>query len=168
MQDPTLIGACVECLVFHHALLHTCYFSLQSVQTVLQKHSDWLNQCAWCCCAVHHLCTLDRRTVEVVCWMPCNLQTPSRTAGTFVGAVCDLSALCCRTTQTGLVNVLGALYATTLFFSIINATVIQPVIWAERAVSYRERAAGMYSVFSFTLALVWTPSLNSCLAVTSS
>ena len=60
----------------------------------------------------------------------------------------------CRTTQAGLTNVLGALYATTLFFSIINATVIQPVIAAERAVSYRERAAGMYSVFPFTLALV--------------
>ncbi len=60
----------------------------------------------------------------------------------------------CRTTQGGLTNVLGALYATTLFFSIINATVIQPVISAERAVSYRERAAGMYSVFPFTLALV--------------
>ena len=51
---------------------------------------------------------------------------------------------------------LGALYATTLFFSIINATVIQPVIAAERAVSYRERAAGMYSVLPFTLALVST------------
>ena len=51
-------------------------------------------------------------------------------------------------------NVLGALYATTLFFSIINATVIQPVISAERAVSYRERAAGMYSVLPWTLALV--------------
>ncbi|DBA79271.1 TPA: hypothetical protein ACH3X2_007820 [Trebouxia sp. C0005] len=57
------------------------------------------------------------------------------------------------TTQAGLTNVLGALYATTLFFSIINATVIQPVIAAERAVSYRERAAGMYSVFPFTVAL---------------
>ncbi len=53
-----------------------------------------------------------------------------------------------------LINVLGALYATTLFFSIINATVIQPVISAERAVSYRERAAGMYSVLPWTLALV--------------
>ena len=51
-------------------------------------------------------------------------------------------------------NVLGALYATTLFFSIINATVIQPVISAERAVSYRERAAGMYSILPWTLALV--------------
>lgn len=52
---------------------------------------------------------------------------------------------------------LGALYATTLFFSIINATVIQPVIAAERAVSYRERAAGTYSVLPFTLAIVRLP-----------
>lgn len=60
----------------------------------------------------------------------------------------------CRTTQGGLTNVLGALYATTLFFSIINATVIQPVVFAERAVSYRERAAGTYSVLPWVLALV--------------
>ena len=70
-----------------------------------------------------------------------------------------VSCVTCRTTQAGLTNVLGALYATTLFFSIINATVIQPVIAAERAVSYRERAAGMYSVFPFTLALVSYSSL---------
>ncbi len=68
--------------------------------------------------------------------------------------ILTLATCVCRTTQAGLTNVLGALYATTLFFSIINATVIQPVIAAERAVSYRERAAGMYSVFPFTLALV--------------
>ena len=49
---------------------------------------------------------------------------------------------------------LGALYATTLFFSIINATVIQPVVFAERAVSYRERAAGTYSVLPWVMALV--------------
>ncbi|KAL3134216.1 hypothetical protein ABBQ38_006651 [Trebouxia sp. C0009 RCD-2024] len=53
----------------------------------------------------------------------------------------------------GLTNVLGALYATTLFFSIINATVIQPVVFAERAVSYRERAAGTYSVLPWVMAL---------------
>eukprot|EP00891_Asterochloris_glomerata_P005171 jgi/Astpho2/5171/Aster-04755 len=57
------------------------------------------------------------------------------------------------TTQAGLTNVLGALYATTLFFSIINATVIQPVISAERAVTYRERAAGMYSTFPWVAAI---------------
>ena len=49
---------------------------------------------------------------------------------------------------------LGALYATTLFFSIINATVIQPVISAERAVTYRERAAGMYSTLPWVAAIV--------------
>ncbi|DBA66686.1 TPA: hypothetical protein ACH3X2_002151 [Trebouxia sp. C0005] len=57
------------------------------------------------------------------------------------------------TTQGGLTNVLGALYATTLFFSIINATVIQPVIFDERAASYRERAAGTYSVLPWVMAL---------------
>ena len=62
--------------------------------------------------------------------------------------------MCCRSTQGELTNVLGALYATTLFFSIINATVIQPVIVGERAVSYRERAAGMYSILPWTMALV--------------
>lgn len=71
-----------------------------------------------------------------------------------VSMTLNFATCTCRTTQAGLTNVLGALYATTLFFSIINATVIQPVIAAERAVSYRERAAGMYSVFPFTLALV--------------
>ncbi|KAL3160198.1 hypothetical protein ABBQ32_010959 [Trebouxia sp. C0010 RCD-2024] len=57
------------------------------------------------------------------------------------------------TTQAGLTNVLGALYASVLFFAIINALVVQPVINAERAVSYRERAAGMYSFAPWTLAL---------------
>ena len=65
----------------------------------------------------------------------------------------------CRTTQGGLTNVLGALYATTLFFSIINATVIQPVVFAERAVSYRERAAGTYSVLPWVMALVSTTAV---------
>ena len=49
---------------------------------------------------------------------------------------------------------LGALYATVLFFAVINALIVQPVLSAERAVSYRERAAGMYSFWPWTLALV--------------
>lgn len=68
------------------------------------------------------------------------------------------TTLCvCRdkvTTQAGLNNVLGALYASVLFFAVINALIVQPVLSAERAVSYRERAAGMYSFFPWTLALV--------------
>ena len=65
--------------------------------------------------------------------------------------------VCCSdklTTQAGLTNVLGALYASVLFFAIINALVVPPVINAERALSYRERAAGMYSFAPWTLALV--------------
>lgn len=58
---------------------------------------------------------------------------------------------------------LGALYATTLFFSIINATVIQPVIFDERAASYRERAAGTYSVLPWVMALVSTKTFAACI-----
>ena len=57
---------------------------------------------------------------------------------------------------------LGALYASVLFFAIINALVVQPVISAERAVSYRERAAGMYSFAPWVLALVSWPFLSVC------
>ena len=57
---------------------------------------------------------------------------------------------------------LGALYASVLFFAIINALVVQPVISAERAVSYRERAAGMYSFAPWVLALVSWLSLSVC------
>ena len=71
------------------------------------------------------------------------------------------SVLCfCRdkvTTQAGLINVLGALYASVLFFAVINALIVQPVLSAERAVSYRERAAGMYSFLPWTLAIVSPP-----------
>ena len=71
--------------------------------------------------------------------------------------MCSFVECCCRdklTTQGGLTNVLGALYASVLFFAIINALVVQPVISSERAVSYRERAAGMYSFAPWVLALV--------------
>ena len=71
-----------------------------------------------------------------------------------------LFARCCRdkvNTESGLINVLGALYASVLFFAVINALIVQPVLSAERAVSYRERAAGMYSFWPWTLALVSTP-----------
>eukprot|EP00891_Asterochloris_glomerata_P009650 jgi/Astpho2/9650/Aster-03918 len=58
-----------------------------------------------------------------------------------------------NSTQLGLFNVLGALYATTLFFGIINSIVVQPVVAEERAVSYREKAAGMYSILPWVGAL---------------
>lgn len=65
------------------------------------------------------------------------------------------------TNQAGLINVLGALYASVLFFAIINALVVQPVIASERAVSYRERAAGMYSFAPWVLALVRQRSFSN-------
>ena len=60
---------------------------------------------------------------------------------------------------------LGALYASVLFFAVINALIVQPVLSAERAVSYRERAAGMYSFWPWTLALVSTlkPTNSVCI-----
>lgn len=73
------------------------------------------------------------------------------------------------TTQAGLLNVLGALYASVLFFAVINALTVQPVLSAERAVSYRERAAGMYSFWPWTLALVSTlqPAESVCTCITA-
>jgi hypothetical protein len=40
-----------------------------------------------------------------------------------------------------------------LFIGITNATSVQPVISIERFVSYRERAAGMYSALPFAFSL---------------
>lgn len=57
-------------------------------------------------------------------------------------------------------NTLGALLTSTLFLGILNSIFVQPVVSAERAVFYRERAAGMYSVGPWYLALV-TPLLLS-------
>ncbi|CAA6666311.1 unnamed protein product [Spirodela intermedia] len=50
-----------------------------------------------------------------------------------------------RNTQQDVFNAMGSMYAAVLFLGITNATAVQPVISVERFVSYRERAAGMYS-----------------------
>ncbi len=47
-------------------------------------------------------------------------------------------------------NVMGSLYLSVLFLGIINSRTVQPVASEERAVSYRERAAGV-SPFQETL-----------------
>lgn len=52
-------------------------------------------------------------------------------------------------------NAMGAMYAAVLFIGITNATAVQPVVSIERFVSYRERAAGMYSALPFAFAQVW-------------
>lgn len=53
---------------------------------------------------------------------------------------------------------MGSMYAAVLFVGITNATAVQPVVSIERFVSYRERAAGMYSALPFAIAQVF---LNS-------
>ena len=60
----------------------------------------------------------------------------------------------CRDTEQRITNTLGALYVATLFLGIMNSIFVQPVISDERAVFYRERAAGMYAVEPWYLAMV--------------
>ncbi|KAF8400729.1 hypothetical protein HHK36_014029 [Tetracentron sinense] len=59
-----------------------------------------------------------------------------------------------RETQQDIFNAVGSLYAAVLFIGITNATAVQPVVSIERFVSYRERAAGMYSALPFAFAQV--------------
>lgn len=49
---------------------------------------------------------------------------------------------------------MGSMYLAVLFIGITNATAAQPVVSVERFVSYRERAAGMYSALPFAFAQV--------------
>eukprot|EP00250_Pteridium_aquilinum_P014948 c22298_g1_i1 orf=828-5267(+) len=51
-------------------------------------------------------------------------------------------------------NIMGAMYAATLFLGITNANTVQPVVDVERTVYYREKAAGMYSPLSYAFAQV--------------
>ncbi|TYH15189.1 hypothetical protein ES288_A05G022900v1 [Gossypium darwinii] len=57
-----------------------------------------------------------------------------------------------RESQQDLFNAMGSMYAAVLFIGITNATAVQPVVSIERFVSYRERAAGMYSGLAFAFA----------------
>lgn len=59
---------------------------------------------------------------------------------------------------------MGSMYAAVLFIGITNSTSVQPVLYVERFVSYRERAAGMYSALPFAFAQV-TPFLLNFLSL---
>ncbi|RAL37256.1 hypothetical protein DM860_004178 [Cuscuta australis] len=59
-----------------------------------------------------------------------------------------------RDTQQDIFNAMGSIYAAVLFIGVTNATAVQPVVSVERFVSYRERAAGMYSALPFAFAQV--------------
>ncbi|KAL6909620.1 hypothetical protein ACP4OV_001901 [Aristida adscensionis] len=54
--------------------------------------------------------------------------------------------------QQDLYNLLGATYAATFFLGASNCITVQPVVSIERAVYYREKAAGMYSPLSYAFA----------------
>ncbi|KAI6671954.1 hypothetical protein NL676_006839 [Syzygium grande] len=58
------------------------------------------------------------------------------------------------TRQQDLFNAMGSMYSAVLFLGIQNASSVQPVVAVEKAVFYRERAAGMYSALPYALAQV--------------
>ncbi|KAJ4757004.1 ABC transporter G family member 36 [Rhynchospora pubera] len=53
-----------------------------------------------------------------------------------------------------LFNAMGSMYASCVFLGVKNSSSIQPVVDFERAVYYRERAAGMYSALPYALGFV--------------
>ncbi|KAG9149461.1 hypothetical protein Leryth_022202 [Lithospermum erythrorhizon] len=59
-----------------------------------------------------------------------------------------------RDTQQDIFNAMGSMYVAVLFIGVTNGTAVQPVVSVERFVSYRERAAGMYSALPFAFAQV--------------
>lgn len=59
-----------------------------------------------------------------------------------------------RDNQQDIFNAMGSMYVAVLFIGVTNGGAVQPVVSVERFVSYRERAAGMYSALPFALAQV--------------
>ncbi|CAM6120550.1 unnamed protein product [Calypogeia fissa] len=56
-----------------------------------------------------------------------------------------------RGTQLDVFNLMGATYCTVFFLGFNYALTVQPVIWIERIVYYRERGAGMYSPWTYAI-----------------
>lgn len=59
-----------------------------------------------------------------------------------------------RSEQQQLFNAMGSMYTAVLFLGIQNASGVQPVVFVERTVFYRERAAGMFSALPYAFAQV--------------
>ncbi|CAI0422027.1 unnamed protein product [Linum tenue] len=53
-----------------------------------------------------------------------------------------------------LMNVMGSMYVSVYFLGVKNSSAVQAVVAIERTISYRERAAGMYSALSHAFAQV--------------
>ncbi|KAF8034804.1 hypothetical protein BT93_C0965 [Corymbia citriodora subsp. variegata] len=56
--------------------------------------------------------------------------------------------------QQNMFNVFGSMYVAVIFLGINNCSLVQPYVAMERTVMYRERFAGMYSSWAFSLAQV--------------
>ncbi|PON71212.1 ABC type transporter protein [Trema orientale] len=59
-----------------------------------------------------------------------------------------------RNTPKDLLNAMGSMYAAVFFIGVHNGSSVRKVVWIERLVYYREKAAGMYSAFPYTFAQV--------------
>ncbi|XP_057539271.1 pleiotropic drug resistance protein 1-like isoform X1 [Amaranthus tricolor] len=59
-----------------------------------------------------------------------------------------------RNTQQNLFNAMGSIFSAVIFLGIQNSSGVQPVVFVERTVFYRERAAGMYSALPYAFAQV--------------
>ncbi|EPS72570.1 hypothetical protein M569_02187, partial [Genlisea aurea] len=59
-----------------------------------------------------------------------------------------------KTSQRDLINATGCLLASSSFIGLQCSTSVQPVVAVERNVTYRERAAGMYSSWPYALAQI--------------
>ncbi|KAL9233904.1 hypothetical protein vseg_008839 [Gypsophila vaccaria] len=57
-------------------------------------------------------------------------------------------------TQQALLNAMGSMYTAVLFLGILNSKGVQPIVFVERTVFYRERAAGMYSALPYAFSQV--------------
>ena len=60
-------------------------------------------------------------------------------------------------------NAMGALFISSTFLGIVQSILIQPIISMDRAVMYRERAAGMYNVMAWYFGMVRAYTLASAL-----
>lgn len=74
---------------------------------------------------------------------------------------CSEMSCLCRTTEQTILNAMGAVFIASTFLAIVQCILIQPIIAMERAVMYRERAAGMYNVMAWFFGLVGC--LTDCL-----
>lgn len=59
-----------------------------------------------------------------------------------------------RSSQFNILEVMGAIYAASLLIGIIMSTTVQPMIGTERAVFYREHAAGTYAAVPYAVSQV--------------